>query len=73
MAKENTQLVRKNIRMGTKVADWYEKKSNETGISQSSLMVMALDTYINQQELPNMIDDLNRLIKEAKEIEKDMK
>ena len=45
MANSN-KVVRKNIRMSPEVADWFEKRAKELGVSQSNLMVMALSEYI---------------------------
>lgn len=48
MSNEYKQI---NIRMNKKIVDWYQKESDELGISRSSLIVMALKTYIDQQQM----------------------
>lgn len=61
MAYKNI-VVRKNIRMSPEVAEWYEKKAKELGVSQSNLMVMALSEYIKQDETIKMISNLKEII-----------
>lgn len=45
--KSNT--VRVNIRVSEKIKSYFESKSRETGVSQSALMSLALDEYIDQK------------------------
>lgn len=42
--------IRVNIRVSKQVKEWFENKSEETGISQSALMSMALSDHIEQKE-----------------------
>ena len=57
------KVVRKNIRMSPEVAEWYEDKARELGVSQSNLMVMALSEYIKQDKTIKMISNLEEMIK----------
>jgi len=41
--------LRVNIRISKNIKKWFEVKSSETGISQSSLMAMALGEYVDQK------------------------
>ena len=59
------ELTRKNIRMSSKVAGWYEEKSRELGISQNSLMVMALNEYIKQDRVIDMVEVIKSMEKTA--------
>ena len=59
------KLARKNIRMSLKVAGWYEEKSRELGISQNSLMVMALNEYIKQDRVIDMVELIKEIEKTA--------
>lgn len=45
--KSNTFRV--NIRVSEKIKSYFESKSRETGVSQSALMSLALDEYIDQK------------------------
>ena len=62
------KLVSKHIRMSAKIAKWYEDKAQELGVSQTNLMVMALNDYIKQENALSMPSDIETLIKQIKEI-----
>lgn len=59
------KLVSKHIRMSQEVAEWYENRSKEIGITQTNLMVMALSEYIKQEKtidvMANVKELMNRL------------
>lgn len=56
---------RKNITISTEISDWYEKKSRETGMTQSSLMAMALSQYIKMEEMnKTVITSLDELMQD---------
>lgn len=42
--------IRVNIRISEKIKSYFEKLSEDTGVSQSSLMAIALNEYINKKE-----------------------
>ena len=56
------KVVRKNIRMSPEVAEWFEDKARELGVSQSNLMVMALSEYIKQDKTIRMMSNLQEII-----------
>lgn len=56
-------IVRKGIRMSEDLANWYEERAKELGVSQSNLMIMALAQYIDQQKSINVMDKLQEMIK----------
>lgn len=62
--KSNT--VRVNIRVSEKIKSYFEGKSRETGVSQSALMSLALDEYIDQKIMLEftkkigVMEDLNK-------------
>lgn len=58
---EQGKLIRKNVQVTKKVAEWYEQESYKSGLSQSSLMLMALSYYIDQQKSMDMVDTLKEL------------
>ena len=65
MANSN-KVVRKNIRMSQEVAEWYEVKAKELGVSQSNLMVMALSEYIKQDKTIKM---MSRIMEKLENLE----
>lgn len=56
------KVVRKNIRMSSEVADWYEKRAKELGVSQSNLMIMALAEYIKQDKTIRTMSNLEKML-----------
>lgn len=49
--KKDTDRFRVNITMSNEMIDFYQKLSDSMGIPRSTSMVMALKTYMDQQEL----------------------
>ena len=75
---EDRKIVRKGIQLSQALARWYEEKSLDLGVSQSALIVMAMNDYKTQQDaietgmnLPQVIEELKlmQLQKEGKENE----
>ena len=65
----NSKVVRKNIRMSQEVAEWYEVKAKELGVSQSNLMVMALGEYIKQDKAIKMMSNFENMLKQLERME----
>lgn len=62
--------VRKNITLSDDLAEYFEKKSRETGISQSALMVMAISEYLDQKKAMNSLNDILNQMKKLENKEK---
>lgn len=58
-----TKLIRKNIRMSSEIAEFFEEKAEEMGISQSALMVVALSDYIKEEKTINMMSNMEAMLK----------
>lgn len=75
---QKIEKVRKNLYMSTLIADWYEQEAENLGISQSSMMALALQHYIDYkksldmsgtlQKIINMVEEQGGLTPEQKEI-----
>lgn len=72
-----TQLRRKNMHMSENIANWYEEKAKEMGVSQSNLMVMALKYYMDQQQalefsstMGGLFEQMQKLVETVKENER---
>ena len=63
-----SKLVRKNIRMSSELAVWYENKALSLGVSQSNLMAMALADYIKQEETIAIMSNLQNIIDQTKDL-----
>ena len=64
------KLVSKHIRMSQEVAEWYENRSKEIGITQTNLMVMALSEYIKQEKTIDVMVNVKELMDKIAEVEK---
>ena len=69
MEMEN-KLVSKHIRMSQEVAEWYENRSKEIGITQTNLMVMALSEYIKHEKTIDVMANVKELMDKIAEVEK---
>ncbi len=65
--KEKTKLVRKTAQVPRYVAEWIEERSEETGLSQSSIMLLAINQYMDQQKSLNMGDAFKEMKKMLEE------
>jgi predicted DNA-binding protein len=45
---EQREMVRVNTRISAEVNDWLDERSKTTGVPKSSIIHMALETYIQQ-------------------------
>lgn len=66
-----SKLARKNIFMSQQIAKWYEEEAETTGMSQSNLMVMALHTFMTQQQSIKMVDQLTQIQLKQQQLETD--
>lgn len=54
---------RVNVRVSEKIKSYFENKSKETGVSQSSLMALALEEYIDQKIMLEFTKKINYIDK----------
>lgn len=55
------ETIRVNIRVSEKVKKYFEEKSNSTAVSQSALMALALDEYIDQKIMLEFAKNVNNI------------
>ena len=58
--KSRPETIRVNIRVSEKVKKYFEEKSNATAVSQSALMALALDEYIDQKIIIEFTQKLDK-------------
>lgn len=71
------EMIRVNTRISKTLNDWLDKRSEETGMPKSTLVMLALENYYQQVEvMKNMsdlgsvmakIDELQEMVKEGKQ------
>lgn len=54
--------------MGEQVAQWYETRAKELGVSQSALMTIALKQYIDQDRAMDLMGNMKQMLIDAKEL-----
>ena len=59
---------RKNINMSDEIANWYENKALELGVTQTALMTIALKQYIDQERAMNVMENMKGLLGELKDV-----
>jgi len=55
------ELKRINIRVSSKVKNYFECKSRDTGVAQSALIALALEEYIDQKIMLKFTETVNNL------------
>lgn len=68
MEKENS-MVRINTRISQNANEWLDNKSKETGIPKSTLVLLAIENYIQQKEVMEKMSDMTVLMEKLNAIE----
>lgn len=71
--KVESVMFRINTRIGQKQNKWLDRESEETGISKSGLVAMALDQYIQQKDAVEAMNNMHDLYNKLADIENELK
>ena len=52
---------RKNVTISDELAGWYEDRAKEMGTTQSALMAMALDYYVREEKMINLMSNMQAI------------
>lgn len=52
---------RKNVTISDELAKWYEERAKEMGTTQSALMAMALDYYVREEKMINLMSNMQAI------------
>lgn len=63
-------IVRVNTRISKTLNDWLDKRSEKTGLSKSTIIMLALENYYQQTEVVEKMTDLASLYRELEEIKR---
>lgn len=63
------KTLRKQVNVSEGLANWYEEKAAELGVSQSSLMAMALSMYKTQQDALDISKQIPEWLSKVQEIQ----
>lgn len=72
MANEQ-DLVRVNTRISKTLNAWLDEKAKETGMSKSSIIMMATENYMRENMAFSAMADMNQLVAKLDELEKAVK
>lgn len=62
------KTIRKNISMSREVANWIEERAEKYGMTQSSVVVMAIADYIKQEKAMDMMTNSSLIIKQLENL-----
>lgn len=63
-------MIRINTRVSPEMMDWMDKRSEETGIPKSTIIMLALEDYRKQHQALDMVSVLGDLVVRLENIEK---
>lgn len=69
MEEKKPEMVRINTRISVKANEWLDGQSHETGIPKSTLILLAIENYIQQKEAMQMMGDMGMLVERLERIE----
>ena len=73
MKTEKEALVRVNTRISSDLNDWLDRESAKTGLSKSSIMMIATENYRREKDAFLMMADIGQLVDKLDDIEKAVK
>lgn len=63
-------MVRVNTRISSKANDWLDKESFSSGIPKSTLILLAIENYIQQKDAMAMMTDMGQVVQAIERLEK---
>lgn len=64
------EMVRINTRISSYANEWLDSRAKETGLSKSSLVMLAVEQYIQQVDAMKSMSDVSVLLSRLEEIER---
>jgi len=65
-----TEAVRVNTRISKQANEWLDSRSSDSGIPKSTLILLAIENYIREQEAFTHMGTLNDLLHKVEGLEK---
>lgn len=56
-----TELKRLNVRIRPEMHEWLQKSAEARGISMNAMVIFAIETYVQQQQLMPFIPDMMKV------------
>lgn len=67
------EYARVNTRISARANNWLDKRSAETGIPKSTLILLAVEDYIQQKTMVETMADFGEVVQRMEKLEKDIK
>lgn len=71
--EKNSEMVRVNSRISSDLNDWLNDESESTGLSKSSIMMLAAENYRTQKRAFNMMADMGDVVNKLEELNQTIK
>jgi signal recognition particle GTPase len=66
------EMVRVNTRISTKLNDWLDQQTEETGVPKSTQIMLALETYYQQREAMKSMGNMGAIVDMLNDIRSEM-
>lgn len=66
------EMIRINTRVSPEMMEWIEKRTEETGIPKSTIIMLALEEYRKQHQALDMVTVLGDLVERLHNIESEL-
>lgn len=64
------EMVRVNTRISSKLNEWLDKESEETGVPKSTLVMLALENFQREREVISKMGDMQSIMAMLEELSK---
>lgn len=64
------EMIRVNTRISKPINDYLDRRSEETGVPKSTLIYLALETWMNQQQAINVIPEMKKMLEQLERVNK---
>lgn len=69
MENVNPAMVRVNTRISKQANEWLDNQSKTSGIPKSTLILLAIENYIQQKDVMERMADMGELMNKLEQIE----
>lgn len=69
MSNDKNEMFRINTRISLKSNEWLDNYSEETGLSKSTIVMLALESFIQQKDTLKLMGDMGMLVERLERIE----
>lgn len=63
------EMVRVNTRISYQANEWLDKRSSESGVPKSTLIMLAIENYMREHEVMGRMADLGELVAAVERLE----